>query len=211
MFTVVGSKGNLGSLLMKIFPDSYGVDVDNEEKLFNYLKKSDYAFLAIPPDQEENIINKYKFFTGFIELSSVKLRFLKFKNSIISIHPLFGPRSYGKIKDIVFINDISPPDSMGKIQNIFPDYNIISLSADKHDRLMSEILVKPYIISMISRPQNGSIKTSSYEKYLDLCSISSQESKEILYDTILMNKYTQNVIDEIQGGLDYIKNLIKNG
>ncbi|WP_061950646.1 hypothetical protein [Acidiplasma cupricumulans] len=62
MFTVVGSKGNLGSLLMKIFPDSYGVDVDNEEKLFNYLKKSDYAFLAIPPDQEENIINKYKFF-----------------------------------------------------------------------------------------------------------------------------------------------------
>ena len=96
--TIIGSKGNLGSVLLRLFPDSYCIDINNKNELNKYLEISDYAFLSVPINEEKNIIKNNPDFKGFIDLSSVKGEMAEFKNRIISIHPLFGPLSYEKKK-----------------------------------------------------------------------------------------------------------------
>ena len=86
MFTIIGSKGNLGSLLMKIFPGSSGIDRDNVESTQKYLSKSDYAFLAVPLNEEKKIISENTAFNGFIDLSSVKSEVTEYKNKLIIIN-----------------------------------------------------------------------------------------------------------------------------
>ncbi len=210
MFTIIGSKGNLGSLLMKIFPGSSGIDRDNVESTQKYLSKSDYAFLAVPLNEEKKIISENTAFNGFIDLSSVKSEVTEYKNKLISIHPLFGPLSYGKIKDIIFINDISYSGSFDIVKQLFPGYNIIEMTADEHDKLIAEIMVKPYIFSYISTANSSNIRTNSYNKYLEIYNIKKEENPDIFLNTVVLNKYTSDIINEISGNLEGLKRLIKD-
>ncbi len=207
--TIIGYKGNLGSVLLKFFPDSYCVDIDNQEELNKYLKISDYAFLALPINEEKNIIKNNLNFNGFIDLSSVKNEMLEFKNRIISIHPLFGPLSYKENKDIIFINDISYDNSIYIIKKLFKGYNIITMSSEEHDVLMSEIMVKPYILSYISDSLNSKIKTNSYIKFLCLYNIKNNETIENMLNTIILNKNSYKIIEDMENKLNVLKKSIK--
>jgi Prephenate dehydrogenase len=89
---------------------------------------------------------------------------MEFSEHIISIHPLFGPESYEKNRNMIFINDISSKNSLSIIKELFYGYNIISMTAVEHDRLIGELLVKPYIFSYISDPSNPGVVTGSYTK-----------------------------------------------
>ncbi len=210
MFTIIGSKGNLGSLLMRIFPGSGGIDLDNKEDTQEYLLKSEYAFLAVPLKEEKRIISENPTFKGFIDLSSVKSEIMEYKNKLISIHPLFGPLSYGKIRDLIFIKDISYSGSLEIVKQLFPGYNIIDMTADEHDRLIGEIMVKPYIFSYISTTNDSQIRTNSYNRYLDICNIKKEENPDIFLDTIILNKYAPEIINEMSSKLEDLKKLIKD-
>ena len=103
---IIGSRGRLGKTLLKIFPDSYGIDIDNSENLESEIQKADFTFLAVPLEATLNIIRNFPEYKGFIDLTSVKSKVIEFSERIISIHPMFGPESYEKNRTIIFINDI---------------------------------------------------------------------------------------------------------
>ncbi len=207
--TIIGYKGHLGSVLLKLFPDSYCVDMNNKDELKRYLEISDYAFLAVPIDEEKSIIKNNLGFTGFIDLSSIKNEIVEFKDKIISIHPLFGPLSYEKSKDIIFINDISYEGTIAVIKRLFKNYNIIPMSYNEHDKLISEILVKPYILSYISDSLNSEIKTNSYIKFLNIYNIKNNENIENVLNTIALNRNSYKIIEEMEKKLDALKKSVK--
>ncbi len=207
--TIIGSKGNLGSVLLKLFPDSYCIDINNKNELNKYLEISDYAFLSVPINEEKNIIKNNPDFKGFIDLSSVKGEMAEFKNRIISIHPLFGPLSYEKNIDIIFINDISYENSIIVIKKLFKNYNVIPMKYDEHDKLISEILVKPYILSYISDSLNSEIKTNSYIKFIETYNIKNNENIENFMNTIVLNRNSYKIIEEMEHKLNLLKKSIK--
>jgi len=206
----IGSKGRLGKTLLKIFPDSSGIDIDNSENLKLELEKADFTFLAVPLEATLNIIKSFPEYNGFIDLTSVKSKVIEFSEHIISIHPLFGPESYGKNKTIIFIDDISGKNSLSVIKELFYGYNIISMGALEHDRLIAELLVKPYIFSYISDASNPGIEAGSYTKFLEVEKIKDNESSGVLLDTIKYNVMSAEIIVEIENKLNELKKLIGN-
>ncbi len=207
---IIGSKGRLGKTLMKLFPDSSGIDIENFDNLEYELQKADFAFLAVPLEATLDIIKSFPVYSRFIDLTSIKSKMKEFSGRIISIHPLFGPESYETNKTIIFVNDISNIDSLYKIKKLFNGYRIISMNAREHDSLMGELLVKPYIISYISEAYNTGIVTSSYNKFLEIEKIKYNENWETLLDTIRYNAGSEEIIDRIQKKLDELKKLIGN-
>ena len=206
---IIGSKGRLGKTLMDIFPEATGIDL-NDNTMGEELEKAEIAFLAVPLNVTLDIINKHPDHRAFVDLTSVKSPMKKYSKKVISIHPMFGPSSYKTNKDILFITDISCENSIKTISGLFKEYNIIPLTADQHDELMGELLVKPYIVSYICDGEQSSIETSSHKKLLELLSIKDNENKEIMLDTIICNENTEKIIDEMEKRLEYIKTLIGN-
>ena len=206
---IIGSKGRLGKTLMNIFPEATGIDI-GDNILEEELEKAGITFLAVPLKVTLDIINKHTDYRTFVDLTSVKSPMKKYSGKIISIHPMFGPSSYKTNKDILFINDISSVNSIKTVSGLFEKYNIIPLTADQHDNLMGELLVKPYILSYICDGKQSPIETSSHKKLLELLSIKDDENQEIMLDTIILNCNTRKIIDEMQERLDYLKKLIGN-
>ncbi|WMT52075.1 MAG: hypothetical protein RE471_04160 [Ferroplasma sp.] len=208
---IIGYEGRLGKTLMQIFPGSAGVDRDNMDNLEQELGRAQVAFLAVPLKATLDIINMYPDYGGFVDLTSVKSPLKAFSKKITSMHPMFGPSSYMTNRDIIFINDISPAGSLEAMCDLFTGYNMISVTADEHDKLMAELLVKPYILSYIADSQEMKMETSSHKKLLELSGIKYAENQDIMLDTIKFNKNTQSIIEEVEEKLRNIKKLIGNG
>jgi prephenate dehydrogenase len=205
---VIGSNGRLGNILLKMFPESAGIDIENLTYLELELKKADFAFLAIPLEATINIIHRFPEYKGFIDLTSVKSKMTEFSGNIISMHPMFGPETYEKNKTIIFINDISRKNSLEDVEKLFQGYNLISMDANSHDALMAEILVKPYIFSYISNAIGSSIISGSYSKFLEVDKIKYNENPQVLMDTIKYNKNSEKIISDIKKRLTELEKLI---
>ena len=205
---IIGSQGRLGKTLMEILPGSTGIDIADEDKLPEELKKAEIAFLAVPLKAAMDIINTYPDYRTFIELTSVKSPMRQFSNKVISLHPMFGPLSYKTNKDILFISDISPKNTFELISELFKKYNIISMTSFEHDKLMEELLIKPYILSYISDTVETNIETTSHKKLCELSAIKYSENPEIMFDTIKFNNNSLSIIENIEEKLKYLKKLI---
>lgn len=204
---IVGSKGRLGKTLMDIFPESRGIDIE-ENNMDQELEEAEITFLAVPLKATLDIINKYPDYRTFVDLTSVKSPLREYSGKIISIHPMFGPSSYKTNKNILFISDISIENSIKTVLDLFTEYNVIPVTADQHDKLMGELLVKPYILSYICNSFESPIETSSHNKLLELLSIKDNENQEIMLDTIRLNNYSRQIVHEMEEKLEYIKELI---
>ncbi len=208
MELIIGSMGHFGSLLCRIINDRICIDLNNIDDLDKYIDDANHVFLSVPLDAALKIIENYNN-KNFIEISSVKKPFKKYAKRITSIHPLFGPMSYNSIKDVIFINDISKENSLSDLKSMFKDWHFIEMSADDHDKLMSELLVKPYIISMIL-DGDYNIKTGSYKKLLEIEKIKHNESKKVFNDTLMYNPYTMDIINDLIERLNKVKDLIEH-
>jgi prephenate dehydrogenase len=205
---IIGSQGRLGKTLMEILPDSTGIDIADEDKLSEELKKAEIAFLAVPLKAAMDIINTYPDYRTFIELTSVKSPMRQFSKKVISLHPMFGPLSYKTNKDILFISDISPKNTFELVSELFKKYNIISMTSFEHDKLMEELLIKPYILSYVSDTVETNIETTSHKKLCELSAIKYSENPEIMFDTIKFNNNSLPIIKNIEEKLKYLKKLI---
>ncbi len=210
---VIGSSGNFGSTLVA-FLRGNGHEVtgiDRDDEIPGLLKDYEACFLAIPLNGIMEYISRNEH-PMLVEISSVKTPMKKYSNRVVSIHPLFGPSSIGnpEFRNILFINDISQPQSLKSIEFLFPGFAITSLTADEHDRLMVELLVRPYILSILSsRTSSGTTRNvtcTSHRKLLDLSSISMAESREVLLDTIRHNPYSKEALKNLRDEMDGLFN-----
>ena len=210
---VVGSSGRFGATLLNLFKGTghevRGVDIQDYGKLKEEMKIAEFIFLAVPASVALGIINEFGATRKIIEISSSKDPFKKFAGKIISIHPLFGPLSLDdlKLRNILFINDISFLGSEDIISGLFPGYNIIPMKSDEHDHLMIELQVIPYVISMLSsRISNKTeLKTRSriiLDQMSDVCSL---QGSLALLDTIRLNPFSKDAIETVSKTIDDLR------
>lgn len=164
----------------------------------------DACILAVPVTEVEGYVEKLRG-CQIIEISSTKNKVARFRGEVVSIHPMFGPKSIDSRKhsDIIFISDISPAGSQKLIEEMFPGFNIIRMTADEHDKVIADLLVKPYIFSLLANLitiGEHQVSCTSFETLLDLMRISGSESKRVLEDTIRFNPYAQEILQKIQLG-----------
>jgi prephenate dehydrogenase/chorismate mutase/prephenate dehydrogenase len=202
---VVGNRGNFGKTAVDYLRsmDHEVSGVDKNDELPKSLDNYDAFLLAIPIRETIHFLENHDQ-ENLIEICSVKEPLKKFSQRIISIHPMFGPNSINdpEFRHIFFINDISSPDKLDFVKNLFPGFFVHSVTADEHDRFMIDLLVRPYIFSMIAQktdePIESRITTSSYDKLRVLQSISLKESEGVIHDTIAYNPYSMESLKKIR-------------
>lgn len=212
---IIGGNGRIGRTLYKIFAKKshYVISLDIEDRiLISELDNMvDLIFLAVPSTEAVKFIEQNPGARNFVELSSVKEPFKKYSGTIVSIHPLFGPMSAdpkGR-KQIAFINDISREGSCGLVRELFSDFDVLSLTADEHDKAMANLLVSPYLLSIISKrllKADTFLLTNSFRRGIEFSSLIDNENPRIVNDTISLNPYAKDVFHEIQ---QHVENIMK--
>ena len=84
---------------------------------------------------------------------------------------------------------------------------ITFLFSSQHDRAMVDLLVRPYILSLLAESSGKSqtdLATRSSRMLSEFESISSDENRDVMMDTIAMNPYSMNVLAKIRDELDRI-------
>ncbi|WP_297027269.1 hypothetical protein [Thermoplasma sp.] len=157
-----------------------GVEIDDD---------ADMAFLSVPIGSAMDYISRGD--RIYVEVSSVKSVFRKYSGSIVSIHPLFGPSSYGDgvHRTVVFISDISNVKYKEIIEEMFRGYDVVSMTAEDHDRMMVSDMIIPYLISMLVGKIEARYHTRSFDVVRDLASLVEGENPEVVMDTIRLNPY----------------------
>lgn len=202
---IIGSRGRLGSVLSSMFTSAghivVGIDISNAGILDQEIRGADIAILAVPIAESIGLLKKYAPACPIIETSSVKRPFKEFRNVVISIHPLFGPLSVDEegMNNIAFIRDISPAGSIDIVRSLFPDFNIISMTAEDHDQLAIQLQVIPYIISILSSRlmTDTDVSTRSRNALSSLARVSGAQNGEVLKDTIRLNPYSKSAFTRI--------------
>jgi len=210
---IVGYKGRFGSVLSKILEEHEIIRVDKGDDINKSIRESELAFLSVPASEGIKIIKNCSEKEKIVEVSSIKRPFFEFRKKIISIHPLFGPRTYNdeKFRNIVFIDDISIDGSMDIIREIFKGFRIIVMNSEEHDKFISEQLVLPYILSVVAKnvSKDNNILTGSKRILEDLKGIAESESPIVLRETIGLNKHSMEKFREIEKEIKYLLEVIK--
>jgi prephenate dehydrogenase len=207
---IIGSSGRLGTTLLSLFRsigiDTYGVDLHNADISRTAMEESDLVFLCVPIGTAKKMIDSLEHSQKFVEVSSVKKPFIEYAGKIISIHPLFGPLSINKedLRNILFISDISRKGSKKLIEDLFPGFNIIQIRSVDHDRLMVQLQVIPYLLSILSSriSTETALKTRSRIILDHISSIFSSQSPEVLADTIRLNPFSKDAFGSMKRTLE---------
>ena len=203
---IIGGKGRIGRVLAQIFSkgghEIESLDREDSIDIETVSKSSDLVFLAVPISESLLYIEKGKDLPNLVEVSSVKAPFKKYAGSIMSIHPLFGPKSVNSCepKQLLFIEDISRKGSKILIENLFSGFETISIAADDHDRAMSRLMVAPYLMAEFSKALLKSglgFTTNSFRKASKFSTLTDDESSIAVSDTIMKNPYTRDMLTEL--------------
>ncbi len=203
---IIGSKGRMGQTLCEILSKGSNtiieVDLHNISIVDQVAKKVDLFILAVPFLSAVEYIQKFSENVTCIEVTSIKTPMIPFRGRIISIHPLFGPRSFldVELRNIVFIKDISFSGSVDLVKQLFPGFNIIETTASEHDALVAKVQVAPYLISILANLINcdTELKTRSKKVLEKMAGVSNDQNPNVLLDTISRNPFSMYIIKEIQ-------------
>jgi prephenate dehydrogenase/chorismate mutase/prephenate dehydrogenase len=203
---IIGSRGRMGSTLYRMLSDSrhtlIAVDTHNLEILDDMVDQADLAIIAAPFDVTVEYLNRLSSHVRCMELTSTKNAMHAFRNRVISIHPLFGPGSFENkdLRKIAFISDISPPDSLKLVRDLFEGIAVISMTADEHDELVSRIQVIPYIMSLLADQVSAVTTINTRSKLIldSMAAICREQNRSVLIDTIARNPFSIGILKDIE-------------
>jgi prephenate dehydrogenase/chorismate mutase/prephenate dehydrogenase len=210
---IIGSAGRMGIVLSSILRNRNEIISCDDESCDNsVIDQADLTFLCIPLNDTKKILSESGMKANLVEIGSVKSPLSNFAGHIISIHPLFGPMTFNNdnYRNIIFIDDLSINGSKRIIENLFKGFRIISMTSKEHDLLMSRQLVLPYLISMISKIEDDSEALTFSRSLLDnIISIQLNESEEVFRDTIFLNPYSKEMVNEISSKISELKEMLQ--
>jgi len=194
---IIGSAGRLG-LTLATYLSSNNLTVRCSSKKCDEetIEDSDFSILCVPSDQAIEIISNTNYPERCIEVTAVKSVMLSLSQKFISIHPLFGSKTImnNKFRNIIFVKDLSFPGSEKTVNTLFPGFNVVSMTADEHDRFMLSQLVLPYIVSIMQQgfpePLTFSATLLNHVKH-----IISDESRQVVSDILTKNPHVKELVD----------------
>lgn len=169
---VLGCSGKMGSFFVRHFTEA-GDSVTGSDRRpparsrpalrfrrsnSQAVRDADITVVAVPMDETEKVVREVKQSlrkgSVLIEISSVKgKRPSKLKRvlgangvSLLSIHPLFGPKAGSSRLKICVIGD---KRGLATARSLFPEATLIQLSARDHDRLMAYALSLVHLVNLV--------------------------------------------------------------
>jgi prephenate dehydrogenase len=231
---VLGSSGGMGKLFANYFiKKGYNVlgydprvkrikGLEIKDSSLDAVREADLIVIATPLGTEVDVLdeikNHLKKGSYVVEISSIKqnldmLKKMVTDSTLLSIHPLFGPKVASlKNKRIVVIG--SEKDA-SIASSFFPEANIVATDAEEHDRLMAMMLCLPYALNaayfsfVLKRLDNRKMEnflTTTAERQIKLAKRVLSQNPSFFAKVLMMNRYSE---DYIKGFSDEVLSIIK--
>ncbi len=187
------------------------VSVTGEERpgaLSDTMEGYDYLVLNQTTTINRRIISKMENRDKIIEFSMAKSPLLQFREQIISLGIIPEAGEHPR-KTVSIITDISRDGYDETIQELFHGANFITLEASKFDDQVTELLVKPYVMSLLSRKVTDLDyipKTEEYEKVLELSRAVTNYNVDYMRDLLRNNIHTGEIFGKMEENLKRVWN-----
>lgn len=163
-----------------------------------------------------------------IEISSIKTKVLRpsfiSKVPIISIHPLFGEsaRYYANNTVAVIISRESKKDrlSLDFTKHLFPQFQVLGLRAEAHDKQMALMLSLPHILALAfgnvaarksSFISDKRIVSPSYTTMKQFAAKALSEDSDVYYEIQSINKFTPLVLQQLEVSIETLRKYLEHG
>ncbi len=168
----------------------------------------DYVILNQSTTVNRRIISAIENREKIIEFSMAKAPMAQFRNQVISLG-MIPEAGEQQRKTVSIITDICREDYDEVVQDIFSGANFITQASTKFDSQVSELLVKPYILSLLARKVSDLDyipKTKEYEKMLELSRSVTNYNVDYMRDLIRNNPHTSDIFSKMEENLKRVWN-----
>lgn len=194
--------------IAKYFRVSHSTAIDNN------INKSDIILISVPIKSMASTISEVLEYAKkdkiILEISSLKKdiekeinkKFKKRKDSIINIHPLFGPGlDINSKQQIILIKSNKTNKQKKIITKLFPKADITIINAKDHDKSMAYILSLTHFInilflSMLKKQNNMDYFSTTFKIQYNLANAILNDRTELLADIQILNKDFNKVLNE---------------
>lgn len=171
---------------------------------------SEFDFLMLNQTTTVNrrIISRLESREKIVEFSMAKAPILAFRDEVVSlgIIPEHGEQPR---KTMSIITDISREGYDEVIQELFSGVNLVTQGSSDFDGQVSELLVKPYIMSLLSRKISDLDyipRTKEYEQLLDLSRTVTNYNVDYMRDLIRCNPHSGDIFAKVEENLKRVWN-----
>ena len=171
----------------------------------------DYIILNYTTSLNRRIIEDLNDRSKIIELSLAKTPMLRYRSDGVSLTLLLeagAPPDEPKY-DLILVTDVSSPVAGAATGKLFSGLDKLEKTAAEHDKMMSELLVKPYIMSLLSRKitdLDQKPATGEYEMILELSRSITNYNIDQIRDLIRNNPHTGEIFAGMEENLKRVWN-----
>ena len=186
-----------------------GVSEDeNPSRIAVMMQDFDYLVLNHTTTVNRRIISKLENREKVIEFSMAKTPMLQFRGQVVSLGII--PEAGEQPRKVVnIITDISRDGYDEVILDLFNGANFVTQDTSKFDAQVSELLVKPYILSLMARKISNLDqvpRTKEYDKILDLSRSVTNYNVESMRDLIRNSPLTREIFSNLEENLKRVWN-----
>ena len=181
---------------------------ERPSNLSDVLVEYDYLILNQTTTVNRRIISRMDSRDKVVEFSMAKSPLLQFRDQIISlgIIPEAGEQQR---RTINIITDLCREGYDEAVQDIFYGANFVTIESSKFDSEVSEVLVKPYVMSLLSRKISDLDyipRTKEYERILDLSRSVTNYNVDYMRDLLRNNPDTGEIFGKMEENLKRVWN-----
>ena len=189
---------------------------NNAGEIEDLLGQYDFLVLNFTTSLNRRIIENVVDRSRIVEMSPAKTPMMRYRGEIISLSIL---RTYNRATDtggsiLTVIEDISREGTREIVEELFGTaMESMSKTAEEHDKLISELLVKPYILSLLSRKISDldfTPTTPEYDMLLDLSRSIDNYNIDTVRDLLRNNPQTGEIFAGMEASLKRVWNELSN-
>ncbi len=181
------------------------------ENVIRQIGGLDYLILNHSIPVNRKVIESVPVRSRIIEISPVKTPYKQFSGEITSIS-LLRESDENTVQDymtVIYVDDISVKGNEEFVRDIFRGFRFLKMGIEEHERLASEILVKPYVMALLSRKISDlefNPSTIEYEKILSISRIISNHNIDEIREIIRYNPYSSEIFEKMENDLKRVWN-----
>lgn len=187
----------------------------NVDEIVSGYNTNDYLLLNQVSSVNRMVLKNISDRARIIDLSLAKTSMRRYGGQFISLSVLVLPsRELRDLKTrIILATDISSKDSENTIKQILGEIPIEKRTADESDKIISEVLVKPYLLSLISRKVSDldyEMPTSEYSMVQELARLVTNYNVDQIRDMLRNNPHTGEIVASLEENVKRVWNELSN-
>ncbi len=231
--------GRFGALLADLLGKDYQPVITDERDLSEQVETAGYpwadletvmklntVFLAVPISRTANLLKQISSLTSpgqvLIDVASVKTRIRDWMVAelpphvqILNTHPMFGPDSYKRDRDLRMVFCPTRVDS--EVENTWRDVfeswgcRLINLEVEEHDRLAARSQGITHFMGRVMKGmdiQPTAVDTQGFQQVRHVVEQTCQDTEELFHDLQYYNPYTAEMLTDFSKSVHAVKTKI---